>query len=196
MIEQRAMFVVESSHNIKEILAQYDTEKQEVICYYDTEDEEWYGRIDGEHYFATRQQAEDYRTNRQEQLRAKFAEVKEFVEEMNKINPEIFKFDEKEFLGDYAILGWSQKCSWYKEYKNADKRADILLYCVRSGYLNINGVSFRLDDVDYIKWYGSKAEIYLIDSGKIIDTADEDEFELIKLIFGRNLSGYSHRERH
>ena len=196
MIEQRTMFAVETNQNIIEILAQFDTEKQEVICYYDINDESWFGRLDGERYFATRQQAEDYRTNRQAQLRGKFAEVKEFVEEMNGINPEIFKFDEKDFFGDCATLGRSSKCSWYKEYKAADKQRDILIFCLRKGYLNINGVSFRPDDVDYIKWYGSKAEIHLIDSGETIYTADEDEFELIQLIFGRNLSGYSHRERH
>ena len=196
MIEQRTMFAVETNHNIIEILAQYDTEKQEVICYYDIEGESWYGRLDGERYFATRQQAEDYRTNRQAQLRGKFAEVKEFVEEMNDINPEIFKFDEKEFFGDCATLGRSSNHNWYKEYKAADKQRDILIFCLRKGYLNINGVSFRVSDVDYIKWYSSKAEIHLIDSGEMIYTADEDEFELIQLIFGCNLSGYSHRERH
>jgi hypothetical protein len=196
MIEQRTMFVVETSHNITEILAQFDTEKKEVICYYDINDESWYGRLDGERYFSTRQQAEDYRTNRQAQLRAKFAEVREFVEEMNNIYPENFKFDEKEFFGDCATLGRSSNYNWYKEYKAADKQRDILIFCLRKGYLNINGVSFRPDDVDYIKWYSNKADIYLINSGIIINTADEDEFELIQLIFGRNLSGYSHRERH
>ena len=196
MIEQRTMFAVESSHNIIEILAQYDTEKHEVICYYDINDESWYGRLDGERYFATRQQAEDYRTNRQAQLRAKFAEVKEFVEEMDNISPEFFNFDEKEFFGDCATLGRASNCNWYKEYKAADKQRDILIFCLRKGYLNINGISFRLEDVDHIEWYSSKAEIYLIDSGRIVNTADEDEFELIQLIFGRNLSGYSHRERH
>lgn len=191
MIEQRTMFVVEASHNISEILAMYDTEKKEVL-YYEQEGEV-YKRLENEKYFATRQLAENYRTKHQAELRAKFPEIRAFVEEMDNVIEEYFNFDEQEFFGRCAHFG-GYHASWRKEYERELKRAKIFRECVRTGYLNINAHSFRPADVEYIKWYDEKAELHLKDSGYHIETADADEYELILDIFGPNRSGYSYNE--
>lgn len=191
MIEQRTMFVVEASHNISEVLAMYDTEKKEVL-YYEQEGDV-YKRFKDEKYFATRQQAEDYRTNRQAELRAKFPEIRAFVEEMYNVKKEYFNFEEQEFLGRCARID-RYYASWRKEYERELKRAKIFRECVSTGYLNINAHSFRPADVEYIKWYDEKAELHLKDSDYTIETADADEYELILDIFGPNRSGYSYNE--
>ena len=185
------MFVVEASHNISEVLAMYDTEKKEVL-YYEQEGDV-YKRFKNEKYFATRQQAEDYRTNRQAELRAKFPEIRAFVEEMYNVKKEYFNFEEQEFFGRCARID-RYYASWRKEYERELKRAKIFRECVSTGYLNINAHSFRPADVEYIKWYDEKAELHLKDSGYPIETADADEYELILDIFGPNRSGYSYNE--
>ena len=192
MIEQRTMFVVEASHNISEVLAMYDTEKKEVL-YYEQEGDV-YKRYKNEKYFATRQQAEDYRTNRQAELRAKFPEIRAFVEEMQNVEKEYFNFDEQEFFGLCAHFGRHNVLSWREDYQRELKRAKIFRECVRTGYLNINAHSFRPADVEYIKWYSEKAELHFKDSDYTIETADADEYELILDIFGPNRSGYSYNE--
>jgi hypothetical protein len=105
MIEQRTMFVVEPSHNISEILAMYDTEKKEVL-YYEQEGEV-YKRLKDEKYFATRQLAEDYRTKHQAELRAKFPEIRAFVEEMDNVIEEYFNLMNRSFLEDAHILAYT-----------------------------------------------------------------------------------------
>lgn len=191
MIEQRTMYVVEASHYISEVLAMYDTEKKEVL-YYEQEGEV-YKPFKYEKYFATRQQAEDYRTKHQAELRAKFPEIRAFVEEMRNVEKAYFSFDEQEFFGLCARFG-RNLVTWRKEYERELKRAKIFRECVRTGYLNINAHSFRPADVEYIKWYDEKAELHLKDSDYTIETADADEYELILDIFGPNRSGYSYNE--
>lgn len=191
MIEQRTMFVVEASHYISEVLAMYDTDKKEVL-YYEQEGDV-YKPNEKERYFATRQQAENYRANRQAQLRAKFQEIRAFVEEMSDVEKEYFPFEEKEFFGKFARMGGCH-VSWREDYQREVKRAKIFRECVRTGYLNINAHSFRPADVEYIKWYDENAELHLKDSGYPIETADADEYELILDIFGPNRSGYSYNE--
>ena len=189
MIEQRTMFVVESSHNVREILAMYDTEKNEVICYHYTDDTDWYGIFDDERYFATKQQADDYVANRQEQLRAKFKEVKAFIKEMYHVDKELFDYNEDDFFDRYASFE-SRHTDWYNEFKDERKRAKIYLDCIRTGYLNINAASFRPEDVKYIKWYNGKAKLYL-KSDETIETHDSKEYEIIEEIFGANKSAYT-----
>lgn len=191
MIEQRTMFVVETSHNISEVLAMYDTDKKEVL-YYEQEGDV-YKPFENEKYFATRQQAEDYRTKHQAELRAKFPEILAFVEEMDDVEKDFFDFDQKEFFGRYARFG-RYHTSWHDEYVDERKKANILCECVRTGYLNINAISFRPQDVEYIKWYDEKAELHLKDSDTTIETANEDEYDLITDIFGSNRSGYSFKD--
>ena len=98
MIEKRTMAVVEASHRVVPILAMYDTEKQEVVCYKyafeneDDNDDEWYHPYPNEKYFNTLQEANEYVAKRQEYLRSKFSEVREFIEEMDRIDSDYFKF--------------------------------------------------------------------------------------------------------
>ena len=193
MIEQRTMFVVESTHNVREILAMYDTEKNEVICYRYTDDTEWFGVYNNERYFATKQQADDYVANRQEQLRAKFKEVKAFIKEMYEVDKELFNYKEDDFFGHFASFE-DHHTDWYKDYINATKKAKKYLDCIRTGYLNINANSFRPEDVKYIKWYNGKAKLYL-KSDEMFETHDSKEFEMIEEIFGVNRSDYTFQEK-
>lgn len=185
MIEQRTMFVVESSHNVNEILAMYDTEKKEVVCYYD--DPEWFPRYDDERYFFTKQQADDYVANRQAQLRAKFPEVKAFIEEVQKTNKDIFCHDDEEYMGIYSPEERSRTTKWYKSYRRERQKAQIYLNIIKTGYLTINDTSFKMDDILRVKWYSDKVELVLKDDDTIVCiNVETSEYDIIEELFGKD----------
>lgn len=196
MIEQRTMYVVEPSHNVKEILAMYDTEKNEVVCYHYTGDSEWFTNFEDERYFATKQQADDYVANRQEYLRSKFKEVKAFIEEVQKTDKELFKHEDCEYMGEYAYTPRSRRNSWLGDFKEQRNKANRYLEIIKTGYLSMSGISFRPEDVDYIKWYkDDKAKVFLKNdkvqfqkSDKIIEISNELDYTIIEELFGGNRS--------
>jgi hypothetical protein len=189
MIEQRTMFVVEASHRVQEILAMYDTEKGEVVCYHYTDDSDWFGKYDDDRYFSTRQQADDYVSNRQAQLRAKFPEIKAFIEEVQKTDKEVFVHEDEEYMGAYAPRS-SQKNSWFREFKEQRNKAGRYLQFIKTGYLSMSGISFRPEDVDYIKWYkDDKAKVFLKnENGTVIETSNKQDYTIIEELFGGNRS--------
>lgn len=184
MIEQRTMFVVEATHNVEEVLALYDTEKEEVISYRIGSD--WFGRFEDERYFATKQQADCYVAGRQAQLRARFPEVRAFIEEVQKTDKEVFPHEDEEYMGKFTP---GKRTSWFLDYRKEQNKAQRYLELIKTGFLNISGFSFRLEDVDYIKWCKDENATIFLKNENGIRTSDDLEYEIIDELFGGNRSG-------
>ena len=187
MIEKRTMAVVEKSHRVVPIMAMYDTEKQEVICYKYIDDDDWYRKFDSERYFNTVQEANEYVAKRQEYLRSKFKEVLEFIDEMDCIDEEYFKFDPKDYLGKYANRDTS---SWYKdELKECKAKSSLLSTIARSRHFNVNGETINIDKVVCVMWHeGYKATLVMSD-GHEVKTNSLVEYRVVEEMFGSNRSG-------
>ena len=70
-----------------------------------------------------------------------------------------------------------------------------LSHALRSGYLNIDGETFRVEDVALIRWLSSgkenKNEVEItLSNGKVFNVKKETELEIVKYIYGENASGY------
>lgn len=187
MIEKRTMAVVEKSHRVMPIMAMYDTEKQEVICYKYIDDDDWYRKFDSERYFNTVQEANEYVAKRQEYLRSKFKEVLEFIDEMDCIDEEYFKFDPKDYLGKYANRDTS---SWYKdELKECKAKASLLSTIARSRHFNVNGETINIDKVVCVMWHGEYKATLVMSDGHEVKTNSIIEYRVVEEMFGSNRSG-------
>lgn len=181
------MAVVEKSHRVVPIMAMYDTEKQEVICYKYIDDDDWYRKFDSERYFNTVQEANEYVAKRQEYLRSKFKEVLEFIDEMDCIDEEYFKFDPKDYLGKYANRDTS---SWYKdELKECKAKASLLSIIARSRHFNVNGETINIDKVVCVMWHGEYKATLVMSDGHEVKTNSLIEYRVVEEMFGSNRSG-------
>jgi hypothetical protein len=69
---------------------------------------------------------------------------------------------------------------------------DYLIDIIRTGFINIKGVSFKVEDVRHIIWGKNKAEVSLTDN-RTVETGSEADFSIIKLLFGKNNSKFTSR---
>ena len=185
------MAVVESSHRVAPILAMYDTEKQEIVCYkYAFENEEdnddWFHTYERERYFNTLQEANEYVAKRQEYLRSKFSEVKEFLEEMDCVDSEYFKFDKEEYLGRYAE---DNTPKWLRRERDAYRaEASLLKYIARSRHFNVNGETINIDEVVRVIWRKEDKATLVMRDGHEVTTFSEAEHDVVVDMFGSNRS--------
>lgn len=192
MIEKRTMAVVESSHRVAPILAMYDTEKQEVVCYQyafeneEDNDDEWYHTYKNERYFNTLQEANEYVAKRQEYLRSKFSEVREFIDEMECVDSDYFKFDKKEYLGRYAK---DDTPNWVRRERDAYRaEASLLASIARSRHFNLNGETINIDEVVRVMWHGEGKATLVMRDGHEVTTFSEAEHTIVVDMFGSNRS--------
>ena len=191
MIEKRTMAVVESSHRVAPILAMYDTEKKEVVCYkyaFENEDDndDWLHTYERERYFNTLQEANEYVAKRQEYLRSKFSEVKEFLEEMDCVDSDYFKFDKKEYLGRYAE---DNTPKWLRRERDAYRdEASLLKYIARSRHFNVNGETINIDEVVRVIWHKEDKATLVMRDGHKVTTFSEAEHDVVVDMFGSNRS--------
>ena len=193
------MAVVESSHRVAPILAMYDTEKQEVVCYkyaYENEednDDEWYHPYPNEKYLNTLQEANEYVANRQEFLRSKFKEVKAFIEEMDRIDTDYFKFEKSEYLGRYAEDTTPEYVRNSRDAYQAE--ASLLSSIARSRHFNVNGETINIDEVVRIFWHNGKKATLVMRDGHVVTTNSEAEYTIAIDMFGSNRSGMTYSSR-
>jgi hypothetical protein len=192
MIEERTMAVAESSHRVAPILAMYDTEKQEVVCYQyafeneDDNDGEWYHQYPNEKYFNTLQEANEYISKRQEYLRSKFSEVREFIYEMDNVESDYFKFDKEEYLGRYAK---NDTPNWVKRERDAYRaEASLLNSIARSRHFNVNGETINIDEVVRVMWHKEDKATLVMRGGHEVTTFSEAEYTIVVDMFGSNRS--------
>ena len=186
------MAVVESSHRVAPILAMYDTEKQEVVCYQyafeneEDNDDEWYHTYKNERYFNTLQEANEYVAKRQEYLRSKFSEVREFIDEMECVDSDYFKFDKKEYLGRYAK---DDTPNWVRRERDAYRaEASLLASIARSRHFNLNGETINIDEVVRVMWHGEGKATLVMRDGHEVTTFSEAEHTIVVDMFGSNRS--------
>ena len=186
------MAVVEASHRVMPILAMYDTEKQEVVCYQyaseneEDKDDEWYKTYTSERYFNTLQEANEYVAKRQEYLRSKFSEVREFIEEMDHVESDYFKFDKEEYLGRYAE---DNSPDWLIRKRDAYRaEASLLTSIARSRHFNVNGETINIDEVVRIMWHDEDKATLVMRCGHEVTTFSDAEYTVVVDMFGSNRS--------
>lgn len=198
MIERRTMAVVEDSHKVSPITAMYDTEKQKVVCYKyqfeneEDDDDEWFHFYDSERYFNTLQEANEYVAKRQEYLRSKFKEVKEFIEEMDRVDLDYFKFEKEEYLGRYARENESPGYI-RRERDRYRAEASLLNSIARSRHFNVNGETINIDEVVRVMWHNEERATLVMRDGHEVRTYSKDEYIIVVDMFGSNRSDRTYR---
>lgn len=196
------MWILKKDLRVKRISAIYDKSEKKVITYhyiFPGEDGEenplWYNPEEDETFYATEQEALKAQRERQGYLKSKFEEVKAFINLMDDIeSTDDFKFKKTDYLPRYIAEPWERV-----SYKELEDKYDTLTQYARTGMLNINGDSFRKEDVVRIEWtektvvkQGEKlskdiARLVLKD-GKKVETFSDEEYDLVTDIFGVNQS--------
>jgi len=210
-IEMKTMWLVEANLRVKEIVAMYDVESGSVVNYCQKESyskgpangEEWNTPFKYETFYATEEDAVNSRNRQWEEMKQTMPKVMEFIKRMEDMDDDVEEgdqlyFDREEYLGHYAN---SSDYIYYRDlYFEEQKISNALLQLLKNGIINVNAVSFRKDDVQYIKWCKVKGRddngnYHKKDYAKIIlkdhthvSTINKIEYEVIKKIFGDNKS--------
>lgn len=191
------MAIVETSHEVRTITAIYDTDKKEIICYTyvpeegeNQEDYDWYYPRKRERFFDTVQEARLYVEQHQNELRAQFATVKAFLEEMNCVDKEYFGFKEEEYLGEgMTLINKSLGVDyWENEWRNESKKASLLTSIARSRHFNVNGETIDIDLVSRVEWLKDKTARLIMQDGHKVYTHGEVEYYVVEQMFGSNRS--------
>jgi hypothetical protein len=199
MIEKRTMGYVDFSYpnqKAKAVTVIFNTDTQKVELY--MEDDDWYNACENTHFYDTVEQAEKALDDHKRELIAKMPEVQEYLDAMSNFEPDEdenspFHFDRQDYL-TYSLYhnkyddGWSEQ-----ERKRLNKENKYLVNIIRTGFMNIYGYSFKVEDVESIRWGKKKAELVL-KNGRQIKTCNEEEYNIVGYIFGNNVSRstYSH----
>jgi hypothetical protein len=145
------------------------------------------------------EQAEEALKDRKRELIAKMPEVKEYLETMTRWDDEgedsPFHFEREDYL-EYSLCccKYGRNDSWLvKKNEELETENRYLACIVRTGFMNIYGYSFKVDDVQAVRWGEKNAELVLKDDRKI-KTCNKEEFNIVKYLFGRNVSSctYTH----
>lgn len=159
----------------------------------DDNDTEWYEPNEKEHFYPTVEEADAALKQHRQELIDRMDEVRDYVDAMNGWLCEIdenspFQFEESDYL-PYRNQGVNLDDSVYiRQRDRARKQIAYLLSIIRTGFINIEADSFRMEDVKQIMWGKDKAEIILTD-GRKAKTCSRVEFYLIRNLFGDNNSG-------
>lgn len=198
MIEKKTMGYVDfeyPNYEAKAVSVVVNSETGNVEIYRPDEDcNEWYTPSKSEHFYPTVDEANAALKKYKQELYDKMGEVKNYLEAMcnwfdNQENDSPLHFEE----GDYLPYAYRRSTDgyWKEEHDKVDKVNDYLIGIVRTGFVNIKGSSFKVEDVKRIKWGKDKAEIILKDDRKT-ETGNDSEFTVIQYLFGGNYSGYTY----
>lgn len=200
MIEKKTMGYAEfdyPANEAKAVTVVMNSETGEVELYRPQEDEnEWFTPSDGDHFYPTVDEAAAALDKHRHELIAKMEDVKAYVEVMNNWRYYVKKGDPFYFTdGDYLPYQNTREArddAYYKrEAKRSEKENDIMRGIFRKGFVNVRGNSFRLDDVQALKW-GEKCVEIVLTNGKLVQTSTEAEFNVITYLFGSNTSDYTY----
>ena len=160
----------------------------------DGEDDSWTTPRDSDHFFATVEDAVKSLEQYKKELFGKMAYVKNYIRTMNEWVLSIEPDDEIQFTEeDYLPYLNQRKVTsgdngfWHRSYSRKSEVVDYLKEALHTAYVNINGESFRMKDVDHVRWGRKNAEIQLSDGRKIM-TDGPVEFEVVEILFGENRS--------
>lgn len=198
MIEKKTMGYVDFEYPQYEAVAAtviVDTETGKVETY-NQGDDEWYKPDEKDRFYPTLEEANAALMKHKQELYSKMSDVKKYVETMNNWRREQkdednLKFEEEDYL-PYSNRKTNCDDSYYrKQLGAAEKENEYLYSIIRTGFINIKGDSFKVDDVEHIKWGELKAELSLT-GGRKVETSNDVEFCVIKNLFGKNHSGYTY----
>ena len=203
-MEKKIMWIVERDLKISKVLAVYDNVRQKVVTYYfldgeyDPEDDavDWNSVDEREPFFNSVMEANDYRCKRKREIKAMFKEVKEFIELMEDFRrADDFKFERTDYLPENIAHPWSTD-----QYEKYMYKYAVMRQVVRTGMLNINAASFKIEDVSMIRWNRKQyikdgkeekndTAIIVLKDGKEVETFSVNEYDIIRDIFGENKTG-------
>jgi hypothetical protein len=201
MIEKKTMGYVNFEYpgvEAKAVPVFVDSEKDEVLlCNPYDDDDEWYKPSEKEHFYPTVDEANLAIKKLRQEMFNMMGQVRDYIEAMNNWlgsegEDSPLHFTEEDYL-PYRNRAQTTHSSYYeKEYRRVDKMNDYLIDIIRTGFINIIGNSFKVEDVRHIKWGKNRAEVILTDD-RTIETCSGAEFSIIKILFGKNNSNFTYR---
>ena len=191
MIEKRTLWTVVSDDQVIEsVAALYDTASNKVLTFkYNTSD--YYSTPDeGTIFYETKEEAETALKEHQKWLRDMMPKVKEFLYEIEDINPtDDFDFDRADYL-PYSLM--SNGKYFNDRLKESQKIISYLTTVCRQQKLCINGCTFPINQVRRVNWYRGKVELELTDGSfggnSSVTTSNKEEYEVVQILFGENTS--------
>lgn len=201
MIEKRTMGYVDFQYpgiDAKSVAVIYNIETEKVELYRPDDDcNEWYSPNYHDRFYGTVEEANKALEDHKNELIAKMEEVKEYLKTMDEWEPDEdenspFHFDRRDYLtyslfrNTYGDDGLAER-----ERQRLNKENKYLKGIIATGFINVRGDSFKVEDIESICWGNDKAELKLKDGHKIT-TCNETEFNIITLLFGHNISEYTY----
>jgi hypothetical protein len=197
MIEKKTMGYVNFEYpgvEAKAVPVFVDSETEEVLlCNPYDDDDEWYKPSEKEHFYPTVDEANLAIKKLRQEMFNMMGQVKDYIKAMNNWlgsegEDSPLHFTEEDYLP--CRNRTPNTHSLY--YEKVDKMNDYLIDIIRTGFINIKGVSFKAEDVRHIIWGKNKAEVSLTDN-RTVETGSEVDFSIIKLLFGKNNSKFTSR---
>ena len=182
--------MVEPNLNISKVDVLYDGKKPMLFGWYNDDGsnlDELYSIDDDMKLFTTESDATKYAKETFEKMKARFPEVKQFLIRALNLDAELYPVNNDDFIPSMLTDTY-----YKKEYHIYKKENDILTSALRTGFLNINAVSFKPGDVTCIKWCNKGDKEFaciLLENGMEVETYSKEEMDIIQTIFGRNHSG-------
>ena len=195
MIEKRTMWLMESSLDVKQIVALFDMEKKQVVCYrecYDDgtcdEHDDWYRVYDGDSFYNTEADAKEAQQRRYDEAREKMKTCKALIEELDRIEPtDDFDFKREDYLDCHAD-DRLESDYWRNRRQNAEKEASLLTTIARTHFFNVAGQTINLDEVVRIMWHKEEEATLVMRDGTKIKTCTEAEYAVVVDMYGSNRS--------
>jgi hypothetical protein len=110
----------------------------------------------------------------------------EFIDEMDRVDSNYFKFDKEEYLGDYAK---DDTPNWLRRERDAYRtEASLLNSIARSRHFNVNGETINIDEVVRVMWQEEDKATLVMRDGHEVTTFSEAEHIVVVDMFGSNRS--------
>ena len=196
MIEKRTMWLMESSLNVKQIVALFDMEKKQVVCYQYCnddgtcdEDDDWMHVYEGETFYNTEADAKEAQQRRYDEAREKMKTCKALIKELDLIEAtDDFVFQREDYLGCYANNGEESDDYWRKRRQKAEKELSLMTTIARSRFFNVAGQTINLDEVVRILWHKEEEVTLVMRDGTKVKTSTEAEYAVVVDLYGENRS--------
>jgi hypothetical protein len=195
MIEKRTMWLLESSLDVKQIVALFDMEKKQVICYQYCnddgtcdEDDDWSRVYEGETFYNTEADAKKAQQRKYDEAREKMKTCMALIKELDRIEAtDDFDFKREDYLGEHAN-DESESEYWRNCRKNAEKEASLLTTIARTRFFNVAGQTINLDEVVRIMWHENAEATLVMRDGTQVKTDTEAEYAVVVDMYGSNRS--------
>lgn len=163
-----------------------DVDTGEIKFFQDLDDGSTYADISSARVFDTEKAAEQFRDDRLLYLSDMSKIIPGIVKEICGLDDDVCNFDRSHII---ELSDSSSSSYWLNEYKKLEDVNDLLVKYIKSGMLNIDGVSIRKDDVCRLKWFNNSHVQVITSSGEKLMTRTVAEYNLVATLLGWNSSG-------